>query len=258
MVDVAREQITGALQGSPISMDEYKRALKSYNEISESRKEEAKNRGEREGEAIKQLRRTLTPEIVDLVQRQRLNFMTKGTRFGKYKRDGGAKDRARHVYVRLGATQKAIHYGEWTQQGGGGDDGQAQVPSADQLPHKLPVSELKDLLTGSACPHVRDSNRRNRERGSVEGVALSLVSENGESLDLLAPDPKAFDYWCDGLNALLRRDMRSPRAAEDAEMLLAMEVKIRLLELEGVDIPDEPPPIPPLPKNFNFNKHLSC
>ncbi len=46
--------------------------------------------------------------------------------------------------------------------------------------------------------------------------------------------------------------MRSPRAAEELDALLAMEVKIRLLDVEGVDIPDEPPPIPPLPPNFDF------
>ncbi len=95
----------------------------------------------------------------------------KGTRFGKYKRDGGAKDRGKHIFVCLGANQKALHYGDW----GGGEESQSDAPSADQLPHKVPMSNLRDLLTGAACPHIRDSNRRNRKRGSMEGVALSLV-----------------------------------------------------------------------------------
>ncbi len=38
VIDVAREQIVGALQGAPITMEEYKKSLKTYNEISESRK----------------------------------------------------------------------------------------------------------------------------------------------------------------------------------------------------------------------------
>ncbi len=38
VIDVAREQITGALQGAPLTMDEYKKSLKTYNEISEWRK----------------------------------------------------------------------------------------------------------------------------------------------------------------------------------------------------------------------------
>ena len=56
-------------------MDEFRKGLKTYNEINESRKEEAKHRGEREGKAIQHLRATLAPEIAELVERQRLNFL---------------------------------------------------------------------------------------------------------------------------------------------------------------------------------------
>lgn len=40
--------------------------------------------------------------------------------------------------------------------------------------------------------------------------------------------------------------------AEDMENLLDMEIKLRLLETEGITIPTEAPPIPKLPDNFNF------
>jgi len=46
--------------------------------------------------------------------------------------------------------------------------------------------------------------------------------------------------------------MTSQKAQEDVDMLLALEIKLRLLDAEGIDIPDTPPPIPPLPDNFNF------
>lgn len=77
-------------------------------------------------------------------------------------------------------------------------------------------------------------------------------SENGDSIDFIAPNQKTFDYWCDGINALLRREMTSAKAGEDLEMFLQMEVKIRLLDLEGIEIPDDPPPVPPLPSDLTF------
>ncbi len=144
---------------------------------------------------------------MELIQRQRLNFLSRGTRFGKMKRDGGGggKDRGKQIFVRLGPSQKTLHYGEWTQQQQqqqGGDP-----PAAEHLPHKLPISELRDLLTGPQClgGQARDSAGRgggggggagglkgNRggygaggERGSVEAVSLSLVRETGETLDLV-------------------------------------------------------------------------
>ena len=46
--------------------------------------------------------------------------------------------------------------------------------------------------------------------------------------------------------------MVSKQTKDDMEILLNMEIKLRLLETEGIQIPKEPPPIPPLPDNFNF------
>ena len=47
-------------------------------------------------------------------------------------------------------------------------------------------------------------------------------------------------------------NMSSDSAERDVNMLLDMEVKLQLLDVEGVAIPTEMPPIPPLPPNYNF------
>jgi len=176
---------------------------------------------------VRQLRESLLPDVLDLVQRQRINFMNKGTLFDKYRRDGGSsKSRGRRFFLRLSANRKALHYGEWTDE--------TTAPKADQLPNKLPLSEVRDVAP-------------------LEDSGLSINRETGgEPLEFTAPDARRRDLWWDGLSALLRKDMRSGKAAEDVAMLLDMEVRIRLLDLEGVDIPDEPPPIPPPPADFNF------
>ena len=46
--------------------------------------------------------------------------------------------------------------------------------------------------------------------------------------------------------------MTSQEAANDLEILLAMDIKLRLLDVEGMDLPEEPPPIPAEPTNFDF------
>lgn len=244
VMEVAQEQITSSLKLSPLTMEEFKKGLKTYNEISESRKEEAKNRGEREGKAIQHLRSLITPEIVELIQRQRLNFLVAGTKFHKFKKEGKGK----FLLVKLSPNHKAFHYGDWNDDSGGN----AMPPSLDMaLSHKLPLAEINDIQTGSNAHFVKDSNRRNRDR-VADNLAISILRENGDTLDVIAPSQKAFDYWCDGMNALMRKEMRSEEATKDLEMLLGMEEKIRLLPLEGIDILDEQPPIPPPPPHFNF------
>lgn len=46
--------------------------------------------------------------------------------------------------------------------------------------------------------------------------------------------------------------MSSNQVEQDLEMLLSMEIKIRLLETEGMQIPTEAPPRPRLPENYDF------
>jgi len=46
--------------------------------------------------------------------------------------------------------------------------------------------------------------------------------------------------------------MPSENANKDLMELVMMEVKLRLLDAEGINFPDEPPPIPPPPTNLNF------
>lgn len=47
--------------------------------------------------------------------------------------------------------------------------------------------------------------------------------------------------------------MASREASNDLVTLPLMEIKLRLLDTEGVAIPETPPEVPPLPKNYDFS-----
>ena len=46
--------------------------------------------------------------------------------------------------------------------------------------------------------------------------------------------------------------MLSSESQEELETLLNMEMKLRLLDLENISIPEAPPAIPAEPPSFNF------
>lgn len=50
--------------------------------------------------------------------------------------------------------------------------------------------------------------------------------------------------------------MMSEKASNDVDILLGMEMKLHLLDLESIHIPDQPPPIPKPPADFNFSFKL--
>lgn len=79
--------------------------------------------------------------------------------------------------------------------------------------------------------------------------ALRLPSAGGRDACVLSPQ---FCLWTDGLNVLLGKEMTSERTQTDLDVLLSMELKLRLLDLENISIPDTPPPIPKPPSNLNF------
>ena len=149
------------------------------------------------------------------------------------------------------------------------------MPTIDELPTKLAVVEIRGLLTGRDCPHMKDLQRRKTTHQLAFSLALDSVEVS--SLDFVAPDEQVFDYWTDGISALLGASeilftfisnmheyftcfsfflsgnrMTSKEAENDLETLLSMDIKLRLLDAEGIDIPQDPPAIPEPPPNYDF------
>ncbi|XP_074102756.1 engulfment and cell motility Ced-12 [Cotesia typhae] len=241
---VVREQITRALQCKPTGLDKFRNKLQqlTYSTITNLWQQERTNREEWESHAkpIVELREQITPEILDLIQQQRLGFLVEGTRFTKYSARG-QRIKDKFWYVRLSPNHKVFHYG---------DCDEKSVPTIDDLPMKLAVVDIRGLLIGRDCPHMKDLQRRK----TTHQLAFSLVLDSVEvsNLDFVAPDEQVFDYWTDGINALLGNKMTSKETENDLETLLSMDIKLRLLDAEGIDIPQDPPPVPEPPPNYDF------
>lgn len=58
--------------------------------------------------------------------------------------------------------------------------------------------------------------------------------------------------WTDGLSALLGKELGSDLTRSDLDTLMSMEMKLRLLDLENITIPEAPPPVPKEPSTYNF------
>lgn len=50
--------------------------------------------------------------------------------------------------MRLSPNHKVFHYG---------DCDEKNVPSLEELPNKLAVVDIKALITGKECPHMKDA-----------------------------------------------------------------------------------------------------
>lgn len=89
---VVREQITRVLGSRPSTQEAFKDriAALTYAEITELWQQERTSREKWESQSrpIMELRTQIEPEIQELIQQQRLGYLTEGTRFSKYTNRG--------------------------------------------------------------------------------------------------------------------------------------------------------------------------
>lgn len=87
-----REQITRSLSTQPQKLEQFKAKLQvlTYAEITNLWQQERTSREEWESHArpIVELKEQILPEIMELIQLQRLNYLVEGTRFTRYGQRG--------------------------------------------------------------------------------------------------------------------------------------------------------------------------
>lgn len=237
---VVREQISRALSAMPLTFDNFRTKLShlTYQEIVAlwQKDRQLKEEWESQAKPIVELREQITPEIMELIKKQRLNYLMEGTQFTLKV----ARRQDKHFYCRLSPNHKVFHYGDCEEHA---------VLSIEQLPNKLAVVDIKELLVGKECPHIKDKKKVNTS------WAFTLQPEEpqmNEPLNFITDKEETFNIWLDGINALLGKSMTSEETKRDLETLLSMEIKLRLLDTEGINIPETPPPIPKEPPNYDF------
>ncbi|NXP74290.1 ELMO3 protein, partial [Ramphastos sulfuratus] len=243
VLQVVREQISRTLSLKPTSLELFKSRVNtlSYSEILRLRQTERLHQEETLAVPVQELHEKLKPELLELVRQQRLRYLCQGTLFRKI---STRRRQDKLWYCRLSPNHKVLHYGDV-------EEGVSDLP-IESLPEKIPVTDMKILLVGKECLHPKEKSSGKQNKDVLE-LAFSIVYDVEEyCLHFIAPSRYEFCLWTDGLNVLLGREMTSERVQTDLDVLLSMELKLQLLDLENISIPDTPPPIPKAPSNLDF------
>lgn len=181
---------------------------------------------------VQELCERIKPEIFNLVRQERLRHLVEGASFPR-----SARRRDQLFYCRLSSNHKVLHFADTTSV--------TQAPPIEQLDKKIQVTEMR-LETGGNCPHASTL-----KRGQTQNI-FSIFYEGEEHLDFIAPNETVYNIWVDGLAVLSGKPMQSKSSEEDLETLLNMDLKLRLLDIENVSIPNQQPAIPKEPNDFDF------
>nr|XP_046167281.1 engulfment and cell motility protein 3-like isoform X1 [Oncorhynchus gorbuscha]XP_046167289.1 engulfment and cell motility protein 3-like isoform X1 [Oncorhynchus gorbuscha] len=242
VMQVVREQITRTLSSKPTSLELFKNKVNAlnYSEILKLRQTERLHQEETLAPPVLELKERLRPELLELIRQQRLNRLCQGTLFRKI---SSRRRQDKLWHCRLSPNHKVLHFGDMEEE--------TETPTIESLQEKIPVADIKALLTGKDCPHMKE--HKGKQTKEVLALAFSVTYDVEEySLNFIASSRTDFCLWTDGLSVLLGRDMSSECMRSELETLLSMEIKLRLLDLENVPIPDSAPPVPKPPSNLNF------
>uniref|UniRef100_A0A4W4EVZ4 ELMO domain-containing protein n=1 Tax=Electrophorus electricus TaxID=8005 RepID=A0A4W4EVZ4_ELEEL len=246
VMQVVREQITRTLSSKPTSLELFKNKVNAlnYSEILKLRQTERLHQEETLAPPVLELKERLKPELLELIKQQRLNRLCHGTMFRKI---STRRRQDKLWYCRLSPNHKVLHYGDVEEE--------TDMPPIEALQEK---SECGN--SGHAPPLFLPCSGSQQHTGGLSSalqemldLAFSITYDVEEySLNFIASSRTDFCLWTDGLNVLLGKEMSSESMRSELEILLSMEIKLRLLDLENVPIPDIAPPIPKPPSNFNF------
>lgn len=241
VISVVKDQVKRVLNEKPESIEKLKTKAFSltYQQFLRLMQQEAQERNilDSQTKPVMELRAQIEPEIRELVRQQRLAQLVDGEYFKQVSRKLKLD---KYWFCCLSPNHRFLHY---TTDLPGKD---TALPSIDSLPHKLPLADVTKLEMGKDNPNSVKTFKK------FGFLAFSLVHGQDEQLDFVAPNEQVLSVWVDALSSLLGKEMTSKSFQDDLDMLLNMVMKLRLLDLEDVSIPDVPPPIPNEPDNYQF------
>eukprot|EP00053_Salpingoeca_punica_P016915 m.161560 g.161560 ORF g.161560 m.161560 type:complete len:721 (+) comp17068_c1_seq5:225-2387(+) len=241
VLSVLRRQLGPALESNAVAIDILK--LPSFNEIMNAEMRNFQDHEARamETETLKQLRSKVRTETETLVKAQRLAHMRDGAFFYAVQK---GKVRKEKFFAYLAGNHKSLHWGD---------------PMADDqnkhTTHTCLVTEIKVLYIGAETPFLSKAKKNDE---SVK-YSFGILGDNEiqECLEFVAVTPRQASMWRDGMRILTNKQCEEDEFKEDVENLVNLEMGIRMLNLQGVELSGRAPTVPNPPSDWGFFYQVS-
>ncbi|XP_069595763.1 engulfment and cell motility protein 3 isoform X3 [Ranitomeya imitator] len=149
VMHVVKDQISRTLSHAPTSLEFFRTKISSlnYSEILRRRQEERLNQDEALSPPVMDLRKQIQPELLNLIRQHRLHYLCEGTKFRKV---SSRRRQDKLWFCRLSPNHKVLHYGDV--------EDSIDNPPIEMLAQKISVVDIKYVLTGKDCPHMKEKN----------------------------------------------------------------------------------------------------
>lgn len=235
VIAAVRKQIEDVLEINPVTLDIFSRAVTKEGTATEQDGDD-----DNEHPQIKAIKATIRKETYDMYVNNRMEKLKDGCNFaalGKLKEASG-KSKVAYVFVRLDPTMQSVQY----QMVNGPTD------TATMFASTIPRAEIQKIMLGKDCPTVVKDKKFEGDVKRVLGLALK-----DREVELLAQSQSDYLNWIDGLRLFCGGSMAEKDNLDELASLTNMFINVRLVDLAGLQLPEEPPAVPPPPANYDFS-----
>lgn len=244
VLSVLRKQLGPALEQNLVAIDLQK--LPSFADIMSSEMRGYQEHAERslETETLKQLRLRVRAETESLVKAQRLAHMREGAYF--YTAQRVKRRTTERFFIYLAGNHKSLHWGD-----------PIQDEQSKHTTHSCLVPEIKSLYIGAETPSL--AKLKLKQTDELVKFAFGILGDNEiqEGLEFIAMTPRQAAIWRDGMRILTNKPCEEDEFKEDVENLVNLEMGIRMLNLEGVELTSRAPTVPNPPSDWGFFYQVS-
>ena len=289
---ILKEHLIAVLMKYPLKIDNFQRnlAARIFSEVEVRNKEESGSNTDskksnstksvfyfkdgdsispymiKEPPAITEVRSKIKETVIQLIVKQRLACMIKGEFFER-PRGLESKAKEKYIFCMLSSDTKYLYYSDMIQCNK--DKAKEEVLENGEkiaVENILMFQTSDEMISGlskaitEGDAHIgiyglQDIMKIQAFHISIAFEIQNKIPKDQQKLELLAKDKNTFDYFCDGLNILLSRNMESDKFWDDYQKFEEMETRMAYIQVNKKDTSSSLPKIPPPPSNYNFSQH---
>ena len=222
---------------------------------------EKENRAGHDPPSIAEAKSIVKDKIIELIRNQRLAYMIQGQSFRKHRSEG-------FIFCQLSKNQKYLYYWDMAKCKDNTKEAILETQDKIAIENIVRVQTTATMIT-ELCSNGPGSDAHIGLSGlhdlmkikkyifsiDYEHDVLRKIPRDQLKLEFIARDRKAFDYFDDGLNILMKRKMDSDKFFEDFKELEKMESRMTFIQANKGDVTKTLPKMPPPPSNYNFCQH---
>lgn len=244
VVSLVEKRLRSTMDTRPKDQLEFKKELMdlNYSDMLDRERQMTKNALDEQlqTEPVQRMKAKLRPEMEKIVVKSFLKQMQEGAFFQTWSKGRLKKD----AYLFLKLSHKTLH---WCERPGKDVN---NTPTMADMTEKCDLETLACILVG------KDNESIKKMKKADDAVASRTFGLMGggiaDTLEVTAETSEDASLWMDGIRHLMDKGVEEEFSKAKIDELVDIEIRLRIINLQGVQVPAKSPVVPAPPDDFDF------